>query len=109
LGGIACVDLLVTEYLPCVKGLITVGSQAPLLYEIGALSSLERSEALPEHFPEWLNVWDRCDFLSYLASPVFHSPKVRDHQVDSGQPFPHPHSAYWGNPDTWQAIKQFLH
>ncbi|MBB5866672.1 hypothetical protein F4553_000051 [Allocatelliglobosispora scoriae] len=41
LGGVMCVDLLRREPVPEVKSLITVGSQAPLLYEIGALPGLE--------------------------------------------------------------------
>ncbi len=109
LGGIASVDLLAMEEVPCVKKLITVGSQAPLLHEIGALHGLEPgTKALPSHFPEWLNIYDPNDFLSYLAGLVFASPKVRDCRVESGQPFPQSHSAYWANPDTWEAIRNFL-
>jgi len=109
LGGIACVDLLVGRGLPTVKGLITVGSQAPLLKEIGALYSLEPgAEILPEHFPKWLNIYDPDDFLSYVAKPVFKSEKISDIRVESGQPFPHSHSAYWGNPETWRAVGDFL-
>ena len=33
LGGVACVDLLISERFSSVSHLITVGSQAPLLYE----------------------------------------------------------------------------
>jgi hypothetical protein len=57
LGGIACVDLLIQEPLPQVKLLVTAGSQAPFLYEINALSSLEYGKPLPGHFPEWLNIF----------------------------------------------------
>jgi len=109
LGGIACVDLLAMEEVRSVRQLITVGSQAPLLHEIGALRGLEpKTKALPAHFPDWLNIYDPYDFLSYLAAPVFASPKVKDRRVDSGQPFPHSHSAYWANRDTWQAIRAFI-
>ncbi|MHC5719534.1 MAG: hypothetical protein ACYTX0_47690, partial [Nostoc sp.] len=52
LGGIACVDLLVQQQLSQVELLVTVGSQAPFLYEINALYSLEYGQLLPEHFPE---------------------------------------------------------
>jgi len=117
LGGIICVDLLAkeSESLPNVKGLITVGSQAPYLHEIGALHGLEIGVTeLPPHFPPWLNLYDPYDFLSYVAEPIFpprvtEFPKrVTDCRIESGQPFPYSHSAYWTNPDTWAAIKAFL-
>lgn len=109
LGGIACFDLLALRELPCVKKLITVGSQTSLLHEIGALTGLEpKTKTLPAHFPPWLNIYDSNDFLSYVVGRVFESPKVEDRRVESGQPFPHSHSAYWANPDTWDAISKFL-
>jgi len=103
LGGIACVDLLVEMAVPHVSLLITVGSQAPFLYEINALSSLEYSEPLPEHFPKWLNIYDHCDFLSYIGGKIFPN-KVQDISVDNKQPFPESHSSYWDNAETWNAV-----
>ncbi|MGH8002700.1 MAG: hypothetical protein ACREPR_25515 [Brasilonema sp.] len=103
LGGIACVDLLVKEPLEQVALLVTVGSQAPFLYEINALHSLEYGEPLPEHFPAWLNIYDLRDFLSYIGANVFPN-KVQDVLVDNKQPFPRAHGAYWENPATWKAI-----
>lgn len=103
LGGIACVDLLVKEGLEQVALLVTVGSQAPFLYEINALHSLEYGEPLPDHFPAWLNIYDLRDFLSYIGANVFPN-KVQDVLVDNKQPFPRSHSAYWENPATWKAI-----
>lgn len=103
LGGIACVDLLVKECLENVALLVTVGSQAPFLYEINALHSLEFGQPLPEHFPLWLNIYDLRDFLSYVGANVFPN-KVQDVLVDSKQPFPRSHSAYWENPATWKGI-----
>jgi hypothetical protein len=103
LGGIACVDLLVLEPLPEVKLLVTVGSQAPFLYELGALYSLSYGQHLPSHFPTWLNIYDLRDFLSYIGANVFPN-RVQDVLVDSKQPFPHAHGAYWTNPATWKAI-----
>jgi hypothetical protein len=72
LGGIACVDLLVLERLPQIELLVTLGSQAPFFYEIGALHSLEYKDVVPEnrlpaHFPPWLNFYDLRDFLSYVG------------------------------------------
>ncbi len=106
LGGIACVDLLVMEQIPGVKLLVTVGSQAPYLYELGALVSLEWNQPLPDHFPPWLNIYDPRDFLSYLAAPVFGGggAGVRDVEVDNREAFPRAHSAYWSNPAVWKAI-----
>ena len=99
LGGIACVDLLAMRGAPAVSQLVTVGSQSPLLYEIGALASLKPPQALPTGFPPWLNIFDRSDFLSYVAKRLF--PSAEDLEVDSGQPFPDSHSAYFGNERVW--------
>lgn len=106
LGGIACFELLSGPNPPAVARLITVGSQAPLLYELSALSSLRRPQPLPNGFPPWLNIYDRNDFLSYVASRLFRS--AQDVEVPSGQPFPDAHSAYFGNAAVWQEIRGFL-
>ncbi|MEH1841987.1 MAG: hypothetical protein V7L20_25460 [Nostoc sp.] len=103
LGGIACVDLLVQQQLSQVELLVTVGSQAPFLYEINALYSLEYGQLLPEPFPEWLNIYDLRDFLSYVGNRIFPE-RVQDVVVDSKQPFPRSHGAYWTNAKTWEAI-----
>ncbi len=112
LGGIACVDLLVEKPLTQVTSLVTVGSQAPFMYEINALYSLEFGQSLPEHFPKWLNLYDKRDFLSYIGGKVFNEPnkleKVKDVEVISQQPFPRSHGAYWTNPTTWEAIMSEL-
>ena len=106
LGGIACVDLLVEQSLPQVVHLVTVGSQAPFMYEINALCSLEFGQPLPDHFPKWLNIYDLRDFLSYKGSKIF--PKVKDEEVISKQPFPRSHSAYWENDRTWECIMEII-
>jgi hypothetical protein len=108
LGGIMCVDLLAREAIPSVKGLITVGSQAPFLYETGALVSLAPDEPLPAHFPPWLNVYDKADFLSYMAGRVFNRETIQDFEVRSRQPFPEAHSAYFGNVKLWREIATFV-
>ena len=91
LGGIACVDLLVEqilkeeEVIQKVELLITVGSQAPYFYEVNALQSLEfnsdRNQRLPKGFPEWLNIYDLQDLLSYIGGNIFH--RVQDILVDN--------------------------
>lgn len=104
LGGIACVDLLVERPMPQVKLLVTAGSQAPFMYEIGALCSLRFGQPLPAHFPAlWLNFYDCNDLLSYMASKVFVG-RATDLEVVSGQPFPQSHSAYWDAPTLWQKL-----
>jgi hypothetical protein len=100
LGGIALVDALalaaVRQQPLSVRLLVTVGSQAPFLHELGALAGLPPDATLPPGFPQWLNIYDRRDLLSYLAAPVFPGdPRVTDHEVHSRQPFPVSHSAYW--------------
>jgi pimeloyl-ACP methyl ester carboxylesterase len=106
LGGIICADLLVREPVPGVAGLITVGSQTPFMYEIGAFPALSHPDPLPGHMPRWLNVYDRRDLLSYMGGGVFDG-RVRDVGVDNGQPFPQSHSAYWTNPALWAAVAAF--
>jgi len=106
LGGIACVDLLCEKPIE-IDLLVTVGSQAPFLYEIGALHSLGHADALPQHFPRWLNIYDLRDFLSYIGADVFGG-RVTDVKVDNGQPFPEAHSAYWYNDAVWEAIRGAL-
>ncbi|WP_282700347.1 alpha/beta fold hydrolase [Streptomyces sp. CC219B] len=100
LGGIALVDTLALaasrQHPIPVRLLVTVGSQAPFLHELGALAGLHPGAALPSGFPDWLNIYDRKDLLSYLAEPVFPGDtRVTDHEVRSRQPFPLSHSAYW--------------
>lgn len=120
LGGIAGFEMLVEAPLADVGGLITVGSQVAFLHELDALGSLSlpRDDAgrrtgaaarLPDHFTyPWLNIYDPSDFLSYRAEPVFGSATVTDRRVDGRQPFPESHSAYWSNPDVWEAIAAFV-
>jgi hypothetical protein len=102
LGGVACVELLAMQTLP-VQQLITVGSQAPLLYEINALRCLPFGDPLPNSLPPWLNIYDLKDFLSYVGGDLFPG-RVVDHRVDNRQAFPASHSAYWYNPMVWEAI-----
>lgn len=112
LGGIALVDLLALaaargEPVPGARLLVTVGSQAPFLYELGALAGIVPGTRLPYAFPRWLNVYDRQDVLSYLAEPVFPGdPRVSDQEISSRQPFPACHSAYWKQDSLYARIEQ---
>ncbi|MFJ7268745.1 hypothetical protein ACIQV3_19235 [Streptomyces sp. NPDC099050] len=112
LGGIALVDLLALaaargEPVPGVELLVTVGSQAPFLHELGALAGVVPGSKLPYAFPRWLNVYDRQDVLSYLAEPVFPGdPRVSDQEIGSRQPFPACHSAYWKQDSLYACIER---
>jgi hypothetical protein len=113
LGGIACFELMVearrqdASELGGVKGLITAGSQAPLLYELGALRELPRAAGLPKGFPAWLNLYDENDLLSYRANRLF-APVQPDKQVDSMLPPLEAHSGYWKLDETWRAIGDLI-
>ncbi len=106
LGGIACVDLLIEKPPDNVIGIVTAGSQAPLLYELDCLKTLRHCEQLPDHFPKWLNIYDPHDFLSYQGRIVFPG-RVEDVEIESDQPFPKSHSAYWSQQKTWENIAEF--
>ncbi|MEI7771190.1 MAG: hypothetical protein WCI67_14450, partial [Chloroflexales bacterium] len=109
LGAIACADLLLTDAAirAQVPLLITAGSQAGVLHEIGALGALGKAGVeptpLPTGFPPWLNLYDRNDMLGFRAAPVF-AGALRDVELDSRQPFPHAHNAYWKNRQAWEHI-----
>ncbi len=103
LGGIIALDTLILTPLPQVRLLVTAGSQGPFLYESGSLPSLEHPAALPPHVPDWLNLYDPRDLLGYLGAGLFPG-RVTDIAVDSRQPFPAAHSAYWTNPAVYRHI-----
>ncbi|WP_372344526.1 hypothetical protein [Streptomyces sp. KL116D] len=107
LGGIIAVDTLVTHPLQQVRLLATVGSQAPFLYETGALPSLTHPAPLPSSFPRWLNYYDPRDLLGFAAGPLFPG-RATDVVIDNGQPFPLAHSAYWTNPRLYTVLAASL-
>lgn len=107
LGGVIAVDLLAMSSPPKVAGLITVGSQAPYLYEIGALAACEPPNKLPVAFPKWLNFYDPNDLLSFKAESIF--PGVsRDVRIESKQPFPESHGAYWSIGTLWDQCAHYI-
>lgn len=107
LGGIASLEALV-EYKPGnVTTLVTFGSQAPFLYELGALSTLPERRLLPESMPYWLNFYDLDDPLSYVASALFPG-RVSDYQVNSRSDFLGAHSAYLDSDQMWTLIFAYL-
>ncbi len=103
LGGIMMVDLLSRPRgagpLPVAK-LITVGSQAPVLFKFDALGAMRLREALPTGTPfrPWLNIFDRNDFLSFCASRGAFpgvTDGIEDFEVELNVSFPEAHSAYF--------------
>ena len=101
LGGIAAVDLLAGRSGgPRVDLLVTVGSQAPLLFLMDALDALSYRRNGPGNrpFTPWLNIYDSADLLSFLAAGAWpNETGITDEAVSSGVPFPASHGAYWGN------------
>jgi hypothetical protein len=107
LGGIASVELLATRALPAVELLVTVGSQAPFLYELNALPTLAFGAELPGTVPRWVNIFDRRDLLAYTGAGVFPG-RIEDREVDNGAPFPRSHSAYFANTRFYDVLDEVL-
>jgi hypothetical protein len=105
LGGVAAFECAV-EGAP-IDHLITVGSQAPFLYELNALPRLPVSEDLPDLFPTWDNVYDGRDALAFVGSGLWNG-RVQDHRVDSGLPFPRCHSGYFVNDAFYFLLRRLL-
>ncbi|MEU2092032.1 alpha/beta fold hydrolase [Nocardia beijingensis] len=106
LGGIAALETLITRPEPLVRQLITVGSQAPFLYELNALPSLAFGTRLPPHLPEWINIFDVRDLLGYAAAGVF--PGVEDRTVDNNCAFPRSHSAYFRSRNFFEVLAEAM-
>ncbi|WP_342723987.1 hypothetical protein AAFG07_33590 [Bradyrhizobium sp. B097] len=111
LGGIMMVDLLSRARQPGrlpVEKLITVGSQAPVLFKFDALGTMRLRQALPAGTPyrPWLNIFDRNDFLSFCASRAFPGATtgIEDFEVESNVSFPEAHSAYFRQPSFYAKI-----
>jgi hypothetical protein len=115
LGGIAAVDLLGDASVmggddPLkVDLLVTVGSQAPLLFLMDSLSSYSPRYADKQFQVPWLNIYNREDLLSFCAERVFvNGPEINDKEVVAGVPFPLSHSAYWGVDRVYELIRENL-
>lgn len=105
LGGVATVDtlLLHPDLRLKVSHLFTMGSQPGYFHEVNALVGLPSGQQMAPDFPKWVNFYDKADMLSFLAEPAFPG-RVRDVEVDSGEPFPRSHSAYWHLPAVWAEV-----
>jgi hypothetical protein len=115
LGGIAAVDLLSSpeattgDQKLVVDQLVTVGSQAPLLYLLTSLHTLSPGEPDSSPFTPWLNIYNRHDLLSFCAERVFsRASPIIDAEVDVDVPFPASHSAYWDQDLTFELIRDNL-
>lgn len=105
LGGIILVDLLSGPDAPPVDLLVTAGSQSPMLYAIDALGTIRWGQEKPRPFTPWLNIYNRQDFLSFVAGRVFPGVSgITDAEVDPGVPFPESHSSYWYTSRTYELI-----
>ena len=107
LGGVAVIELLATQALPKVELVVTVGSQAPFLYELDALPKLAFGTGLPETVPRWVNIFDRRDLLAFTGAGVFPG-RVEDREVDNGAPFPRSHSAYFASDRFYAVLDEVL-
>jgi hypothetical protein len=113
LGGIMMVDLLSRPRKPGplpVAMLITVGSQAPVLFKFDALGTMRLKNPLPDGTPyrPWLNIYDRNDFLSFCAARTFPGAVagIDDFEVESNVSFPEAHSAYFRQPSFFAKIAE---
>ena len=91
LGGVACVDLLAREELPRVASLITVGSQAPFFYELGASRAWPSASRCRPTSPAGSTCTTvRLPQLHRRGPLCRHRPAagVVDVRVDNHQPFP---------------------
>lgn len=112
LGGIAAVDLLAArdpqDPTWRIDLLVTVGSQAPLLYLMDALDTLQPQKPQLKPFTPWLNVYDRDDLLAFCAERVWPgTPGINDMSVSSSVPFPMSHSAYWVQDRLYDLLAEF--
>jgi hypothetical protein len=119
LGGIVLVDVLSRMDHPPVDLLVTVGSQSPILY---AYDALERARARhdgeepfsKQHppFTPWLNIYNRNDFLSFVAADIFKSElddetlDIVDRELHVREAFPAAHGAYWYDPLTFEFVAE---
>ena len=117
LGGIVLVDVLSRSNHPPVDLLVTVGSQSPILFAYDALerSRDKRTGGEPyssNHppFTPWLNIYNRNDFVSFLASDIFKKElgddglDIVDRELHLPKAFPEAHGAYWFDQATFEFI-----
>lgn len=109
LGGIMAFDLCSRYSGLDVERLATVGSQVGLFAEVDLLHARHGAQPLkhgkrqaPNNVERWVSLYDDNDMLSFKAAPIFQ--KVEEHSVDTGEPFPDSHGAYWRNKQVYEYI-----
>jgi hypothetical protein len=117
LGGIMLVDYLADpDNAAGVDALVTVGSQAPLVYSFDVLPNIRPvpvpGSAPPSFTPSrvpftpWVNIYSWLDHLSFVAGPVFEGVAgIEDNRVAGERMFPASHSEYWKISATWVHLR----
>ena len=93
-----------------VDAVVTVGSQVPMVYQCGGLTSLPRTSPPPSPFRPWLNVWDPDDYMSFPVRSIFGADaRIVDRLVqDPAFAFPDDHSNYFADRAVYDAIEAQL-
>ncbi len=93
-----------------VDAVVTVGSQVPMVYQCGGLTSLPRTSPPPRPFRPWLNVWDPDDYMSFPERSIFGADAlIVDRLVqDQALAFPDDHSNYFADRVVYDAIEAQL-
>ena len=110
LGGLLLVDALAVAPAGSVDAVVTVGSQVPMIYQCGGLTSLPRSSPPPSPFRPWLNVWDPDDYMSFPVRSIFGARRAIVDRVvqDPAYAFPDDHSNYFAERAVYDAIEAQL-
>jgi hypothetical protein len=110
LGGLLLVDALAVAPAGTVDAVVTVGSQVPMVYQCGGLTSLPRTSPPPSPFQPWLNVWDPDDYMSFPVRSLFGADaRIVDRLVqDPAFAFPDDHSNYFAGRAVYDAIEAQL-
>lgn len=111
LGGVVAYDVL-THFAKDVRvdAFISVGSQVALFEEIKCFRASDplipnthtAKVPKPDNVVRWLNVYDRNDVFSFLASPVFTN--VEDFDYDTGYGLAGAHGGYFERPSFYRRL-----
>ena len=112
LGGLILVDALsgmgaLAKH--AVDLLVTVGSQAGIIFLADGLTTLRRSGPSPDPFTPWLNLWNPDDFMSWPTHGAIERPGIVDRTVHAPDlSFPETHNAYFDLDETYKHIRTAL-
>ena len=105
LGGIMAIDVASADHDGRIDLVVTVGSQSPLLYVLGASPQFQGPDRRDPVAP-WLNLYNPRDPLSFLAAEAFawaKTPPV-DVAVDDPRDLIASHTGYSTNPAVYEQI-----